>query len=371
MSMTLLEFKSRAVTYYKAKASVYVKSPPGMGKSGVMLEVPALLERAFPGKKFGIATLNAAGASETDATGFLVPVKGDGANKPRSEFTEPAWMITDEGKHMREYDGGIFFVDEMDKAPLEVKKMLGEAAHSRRFASHTLPPGWLMWGAGNRAMDRSGSTKELDHLINRRMERDIRFDLDSQREYMEGVGALPELLTFVIENVGAFDGAAVPKEQGPYLTPRSLMEVNDLLAVMRDDNNGVIPDDATTIEDCAGYVGHAQAAMLFAMIRLGMELPPVEAIIADPKGVKVPKRADAQMMTAYKLAHAVDATNAGVLTTFMDRKEMPQEFAVTFLRAATKAQPKLALQKDIAKWCQTNARLMAIIGRLRDNTQRA
>jgi hypothetical protein len=82
------------------------------------------------------------------------------------------------------------FVDEADKMETDAKEIVGEGCLSGRFGPHQLPPGWIVWMAGNRAGDRSGSTKELVHLINRRREIDVTDDLESLLNWMNENGCM-------------------------------------------------------------------------------------------------------------------------------------------------------------------------------------
>jgi hypothetical protein len=50
-------------------------------------------------------------------------------------FSDPFFWRTDDGKRLEEYDGGIIFVDELDKMDTDVKKCIGEAALSGRSGS--------------------------------------------------------------------------------------------------------------------------------------------------------------------------------------------------------------------------------------------
>ena len=91
--------------------------------------------------------------------------------------------MTTEGKLLSEYDGGIILVDEADKLGMDEKKIVGEAALSKILGSHKFPPGWVVVFAANRMSDRSGSTRELDHLINRRIKIEITDDVESWVEW--------------------------------------------------------------------------------------------------------------------------------------------------------------------------------------------
>jgi hypothetical protein len=362
--MKLRDVLARAPHWYAARKSIYLRSAPGRGKTETLLHVPQLLMEAHPGKRFGIVVLNGGCFTLTNATGYLWPEEHTGENGEShrySQFTRPDWWLTSEGYPLEAYDGGIIFIDEWDKMDVESKKITGEAALSGRLASHQLPEGWVVWGAGNRAEDRSGSTKELDHLINRRREINIQDDLESLLEWGARNGLLPETLTFIEANPNVvFE--PLPEKQGPWCTPRGVAGADRYLRGLAEANGGVIPTDATTIEEVAGDIGPGAAAQYFAMIRLGLEMPKYEAIVQNPTSVKVPNKIDAQMLVSHSLAARVSVKDAGQVLKYVDR--MPKEFAVSFARSAIQREARLATSPDFAKWIGANSALISLMQRV-------
>ncbi|QGM46152.1 hypothetical protein [Methylocystis heyeri] len=364
MTLTLKQIASRIPGYYKAGLSIHLEGPPGGGKTSIMETVPQLLAPHYaPECEFGIITLNGAGTSETDATGYLIPTPGKDGAKPSSEFTEPYWMRTKDGRHMRDFSGGILFIDEADKLPLDAKKILGEAALSRRFASHTLSDGWLVWSAGNRAEDRSGATKELDHLINRRMRIRVGMDLESWVEWAHRHDMSPESIRFAEENAGMMFEGSVPKVQGPWLTPRSMELGDNYLRTIAGD--GPLPMDPVAQTEISGLIGEAAAMQFIAMVKIGIELPSIDEIVADPGSTRIPKKADAQMLLVYKLANYFTPERAGSVITYMKRKEFAQEFAVSFFKMACARHPRTILLPEVVNWTRSNAQLVTIASSFR------
>jgi len=143
---------------------VHLESAPGRGKSTTIEAAPAIIGQKL-GKNLGCIIINGANLTVMDVLGFGVPRHDNG--RTEMVFSDPFFCRTIEGKRWEEYDGGILFLDEQDKCETDVKKLLGEARLSGRFGPHKMPPGWMLWSAGNTSKHRSGSTKQLDHEINR------------------------------------------------------------------------------------------------------------------------------------------------------------------------------------------------------------
>jgi len=364
--MKLMDISQNITTWYQMSVqpkglSVYLVGPSGRGKTSVMEQSPELLTAANPGKTFGFVCINGAAFTLTSATGYLWPTEEGG--KQYSRFTRPDWWITSEGKPLEAYDGGIILVDEADKLGADEKKIMGEGALSKRLASHQLPPGWVVWFAGNTAKDRSGSTKEFDHLINRRMEIKVDDDLDSLVQFMERQGCLPETILFAQENPNIVFPENVPEKQGPWCTPRSLVATDQFLQLlMQVKKLDTIPTTADVTEQMAGSIGAGAAAQYMATVRLGQELPSYEDIVAKPTTIAVPTRPDAQMLAIYKLAARVTKKEIGPVLDYV--KRLPKEFAINFARSATKRDMSFINTQAFREWCAENASLVNVLNQL-------
>lgn len=245
----------------------------------------------------------------------------------------------------------------------DVKKVIGEAALSGRLGPHVLPNGWLVWMAGNRAKDRSGSTKELDHLINRRMEIDITDDLESWTDWAGKNGVSPLTLAFANNNPQVVFTEGVPEKQGPWCTPRSLVEADRFLGVVRKVAGDAALDDGTTIEEVSGMIGDSATMQLMAFVKLEREMPKFEDIISNPTGVKTPEKPDAQMLVCYSLAHRVDGSTIDAVIQYISR--MPEEFGPIFGKTAVTRDMSLVSSKGMMEWVRKNASLMAQVGGFR------
>jgi hypothetical protein len=337
---------------------IYAVSAPGMGKTHTLMKAPAIVGKRL-GKSLGLVVINGATLNEQDALGYLMLCRSPEVSYISSAFTRPFWWTTEDGKQLEDYkDGGFIILDEADKLPVEAKKVVGEAALSGRLGPHRLPPGWVVWMAGNTAAHRSGSTRELDHLINRRMQIDIAFDIKSFEGFCVNDGVHPVTMAFAKQNIQIIT-QGVPKEQGPWCTPRSLVQADKYLQVLARHNNGVVPVDPITVEEIAGKIGDAAAAQYFAFFRLQREMPSIEDIIANPDKVRVPEKPDAQMLVVYQLAHAMTEENAGPCVKYMNR--FPIEFGVTCGSTAVRRNSKLVRTPAFVEWARVNSSLMAAI----------
>jgi hypothetical protein len=360
--MNLSSVLKRIPYWYASQKCVYIKSAPGRGKTTVFVDASSILSKML-NKNIGHVVINGPLLTPADSIGYLVPkTRKDerGIEHLESQYTDPFWFRTSEGKRLDEYDGGIIIVDEADKMDADTKKVIGEAALSRRLGPHVLPNGWVVWMAGNRSQDRSGSTKELDHLINRRIEIDVTDDLASWNEWAAVNNVSPITMAFANQNPHIVWSEKVPEKQGPWCTPRSLVEMDRHLQMIAKMNNDPgFPDDLYTMEEAQGMIGAGAVSQYFAFVRLDREMPKFETIIAKPMEVRIPEKPDAQMLVCYNLAHRVSYDTAEPVIKYVDR--MPKEFAVTFAQTACRRDYSLLRHPAVNSWSMRNSSLMAAI----------
>jgi hypothetical protein len=340
--------------------SYYIESAPGRGKTSVFHQFPKLMKRIDPNGKYGLVVINGANFTLMTALGFMI-WEADEKGRAIAKFTLPYWWKTVDGHNIDEYDGIIILVDEADKLGMDEKKIVGEAALSKRLGNHDFPAGTVVMFAGNRMSDRSGSTRELDHLINRRIKIEITDDVESWVEWALAEKLLPETIQFGEENPQLLFEPK-PDDQRPWCTPRSLHQMDiHLQSLMRSFDDTTIPTDPLTQEEVKGGIGAPACAQLMKTIRLGQELVSYEDVIANPLKVTLPSKPDAARLMSYKIASRVGVEDAKQALAFMAR--LPVEHQTMFVRMAIQRQYQLAFQPDFAAWCGRNTALIAILNR--------
>jgi hypothetical protein len=367
--MKLNELEARLPAMYFSSLedggpSYYFTSEPGRGKTSVVRKFKRMMKRIDPERKYGIALINGANFTLMTAMGFMVP-KEDGHGHTVSVFTQPYWFYDiEDNKPLHEYDGGLVFVDEYDKMGVDEKKIVGEAALTKRLGNHNFPPGWVAMFAGNTVASRSGSTRDLMHMINRRIEIAIKDDVESWSEWAKKAMLLPEVITFAEENPQLLF-EPLPADQRPWCTPRSLEQANiHLKSLMKSFGVEKIPVDPLTQEEVAGGIGVPGSAQLFKTIRLGQEVASYEKVLANPDTVTLPSKPDGKRLLTYKLAQRVSEKDAPKILQCMQRLE--QEFQTIFVRQAIQQNYKLAFVKEVAEWCGRNTALIAILNRFKN-----
>lgn len=369
MSLTLEEMEARIPAWYMSAneeggPSFHVESAPGRGKSSLLSSAARILKRADPEGNYGFAYINGASTTLAWLCGFqqLLSTRGSNGDKSerlRSVFSLPFWWFTKEGKALDEYDGGIILVDEKDKMGVEEKKLVADMRLEKRVANHLLPPGWVVWTAGNRAKDRSGSTKELDFEINRCIILEVRDSTSSWVQWCRSHKVTPEVINFG-ETHSEILFMDAPKVQGPYCTPRSLVQADThLRSCMTVFGTDKIPLDTSTETEIAGGIGKPAAEQLFLDIRMGQELPSYDDCVQMPMNINIPQEPDKMRLMAYKMADQAKIKDTPEIMKFMGR--FPKEFQTIFVRMARERNSFIIAQPAVREWCSGNAALIALI----------
>jgi hypothetical protein len=350
--------------------SVDLRGRAGHGKSFTLGQFPAIMKEAYPTKNYGISTIDGATLTNSTAMGWMRLGEADKYGDFRSIFSNPFWMYTDEGKHLREYDGGLIIVDDWHYIDIEIKRILIQAMYRGILANHDFRQyNWAMWTAGNRqAIDRSGGTKEYDMMINRQDRVDIEDDLEGMLQSLRDIGCMEVTVEFAEKY--ALDHIYVdpPAIQGPFCTPRSLAASDTFLRnCMELFGIDEPPTDPNIHEFINGSLGKPAGEDYMSYLTEYNALPKYKAIIANPKTVKMPPddRPDLWRLQAYALAKDVQVRDADQALVYMSR--FPQEFQTIFVRAATDNKSRILLAPKVKEWCKSNLALVAAISGLEEN----
>lgn len=131
--------------------------PPGVGKSSVVAQVAK-------GLHMELIDLRVSLLESIDLMG-LPSIAGG-----KTQWNKPSFLPT-EGK-------GLLFLDEINLGTKEVLKALYQLLLDRKIADYTLPDGWYIICAGNRAEDGAAVTTMPKPLLNRLIHVQVEADVD-------------------------------------------------------------------------------------------------------------------------------------------------------------------------------------------------
>jgi hypothetical protein len=345
----------------KMGLTVYAEGPPGVGKSKSVLDWAMAQKKRSKGK-FGICYLDGANASLMDLVGVLmkheVTYKAhDGTEYTINEgrFTFPHYLMDfQDHKPFFCYPRGVVVIDEYGQMGNEEKRSTSTLQLERRAGNIQLPDGWQVIVLSNRPEDRSGTGRDYDHMINRRMQVSVVPEIDAIAMYGHKKGWDPETVAFARNNANILIDSKVPEKQGPWCTPRSLDRLDEWSKTC-----GFEKTDPLWLIGAGGIIGQGAAAQYQATARCIELLPTYPEVVRDPMNAKFTDRTDAQMLAAYILANKVKYDDMGPVVRYMRR--LPQSFALLFFTAIRERDETLVSHKAIGDWAIDNYDLLAAI----------
>lgn len=365
MTLFIADLPEIITPYIEANEPVQIASAPGVGKSESLDQMVASFSER-DGFEWGLCKVFIAALSTVDMYGFLVPGEAtytDNSGRQHttriSEFTMPPWMISVDGKPMNSYRRGVVVFEEWDKGDPDTKKASAEPILNGALGRHRLHKGISRVVLVNRSEDRSGTTRNFDFIINRRGELTFQSSMQGWLKWAMTRNVDPIFTSFAERYPQVVFTNKVPDVQGPFVTPRSLVKVNNVLSKRRDAEGEIIIDDVSN-EMALGYLGLAATAQLTAWLKVKTDTPDWDDIVKSPEAVEVPERADACLMSCHECAHRVDLRTVGQVVRYMRR--MPKEFAMTFAQAAVHRLPRLIADREMIAWARENRSLLNIIG---------
>lgn len=375
--MDLKELRLRALpAMYEAGNTVIVKGGPGMGKTETIYGWCADMSRKL-GKPFGLVTSIISGMDPIDLRGVFIPMKGDNGEAVVRATLPAIWPskyntdVFANGEklpkeqtrnHIAEHgvpNHGALFIDEFSQADTDLQKVAAQIMLDRRIGEHVLPDNWTVVAAGNRTEDRAGVVKTLSHVQNRMCEIEVDPDYEAWQYWAFENGVHPLLIGFAKSNAGDVFRTSVPKEQGPYCTPRSLVLCGRNLEAMKTPNMNEhqLPDDHVAAEVIKGWLGEGVLPKFISHIRLANDLPEVEDVIDDPANTKVPDRLDARFVMATSLSvHANDTKKIKPILKYVSRMDV--ELQVLFVQGVVGRNPAALTVSEFAQWVQKNQKLI-------------
>lgn len=258
---------------------VMLWGPPGVGKSSIIRDV---CEQAG----VGFIDIRLSQREPVDLRGLPVP-DGDSVN----------WLIS--GEWPRDPNSrGIILFDEITAADRSLQVAAYELILDRRLGNlYSLPDGWLVVAAGNRAQDRAVAQTFSSALANRFCHLDVEADLDSWCQWASANQLHPDVIGFVRFRPECFFNMNGPIEQG-WPSPRSWTRVASTL-----EHADHHLDENTISLIIQGLVGAPAATEFLAFRRWSKELPDIPAMLRGECPIAIPDRADQRFAFCSSLAH--------------------------------------------------------------------
>ena len=250
---------------------IMIWGPPGVGKSSVIRSIARDLG-------IGYIDVRLAQREPIDIRGLPVPSE-DGVH----------WQISAEWPRDKDSKGIIIF-DELTAADRTLQVAAYEFILDRRLGDlYTVPDGWYIVGAGNRASDRAVATTMSSALANRFLHVEIEPEVEPWVKWAMRHNVHPQVIGFIRFKPDAFFNMEGKLERG-WPSPRSWERVSTMLHVLKNENTSTRRDLDIVIE---GLVGIGVGLEFNAYREWSDKLENVLDLMLDAqKEIRIPERAD-------------------------------------------------------------------------------
>lgn len=306
----------------------FIWGPPGVGKSSVVHQVAAQL-------KLQVQDLRASLLDPTDLRG-IPSIQGG-----KAAWCPPSFLPSDPESR------GILFLDEINAAPPLVQASLYQLVLDRKVGEYTLPPGWRILAAGNRAEDRAVVFRLSSALANRFIHLEFEVDFEDWRNWATGAGIHPLIIGFLAARRELLLKPSTTENAFP--TPRTWAMASDICHTFGS------PDKCSDL--LRGIVGEGPAVEFLAFGKRSISEAQFLAILADPEQAALPTDlGDVYALVAWFLSQAKDGKVRTAASILLERLE--PEFAVLLARDMIKADGRFILMAGFKRFQKAHGDLL-------------
>lgn len=349
--MKASQIVSSLKTSYKAKRPFFIHGQPGAGKSD-------LVRQACSEMQIELRDVRASQLESVDLRG-LPFIENNTTNWSVPNFLPPMLVKDKDGNWIPNPTKGALFLDELNQANQSTQAACYQLILDRRLGDYILPEGWVVWAAGNRAIDRAIANKMGSALKNRFTHVEIEVDSDEWILWAQMNNIHPSIIGYIrfrpmnLNDLGANGHEGKKKmeaalEGNAFATPRSWFFASELINAQ--------PDPAVEYDLLMGTIGEANVADFVGFLRVYRNLPDLDELIKKPKEAIVPKDPQTLYALSAGLAAKANTTNIGGIMTYVSR--IPPEFQVMIVKDAQVRDWNLTGTAPYAAWVNENSHLL-------------
>lgn len=330
----------------RVKQPMMVWGPPGVGKSDVMRNVVALLNKedgttdAKPAKTAKPKTpapwefrdIRLLNSDPTDLKGFPMPNQ---ATKTMDFF--PMALLPTSGR-------GLLFLDEINAAPSAVQAGAYQLVLDRKLGDYVLPEGWSVACAGNRSTDRSVVHAMPAALCNRLIHLDYTVDFEEWVDWAIANKISDTTRAYLRMQPNDLCVDKIEAGVRAFNTPRTWAFADKVI-------DADLPIEVK-LPILSGTLGEGIATKVMGFIRDRRAMPNLDKILLDPDSVPVPESPSIRYAVLAGLEARVNANNFERVLKYV--KRMSKDFEVVFVTAADRRDPEISETKIFTEWIREN-----------------
>ncbi len=242
---------------------------------------------------------------------------------------------------------GILFFDELNAAPPLVQASLYQLTLDRKVGEYTLPDGWRIFAAGNRAEDASIVFRMPAALTNRFIHLDFEVDVDDWIAWAVDHQIHPLVIGFIrTRRELLFDMRNIERA---FPTPRSWEILSDTLGSLGS------PKDAADV--LIGIVGEGAALEFLGFCDNAISEELIKEIIKDPTKAELPTElGNIYALISYLSSRSKEAKVMKAAAKLLVR--LNPEMAVLLVRDIIRVNPKIVSEPGYLKFVEQHSDLL-------------
>lgn len=274
----LAELLSRTIA---ARLPVLVVGAPGVGKTDIV-------RAAARAAGADLIVSHPVVSDPTDARGLPWPDKG-GATARFLPFGDLAVAIEAAAPT-------VWFLDDLGQAPPAVQAAFMQLILSRRVGEHRVSHHVTFVAATNRREDRAGVSGILEP-VKSRFATIVHLEpaVDDWVAWALERDVPPELIAFIRTRPDLLHDFKPTTDMTNHPCPRTWARVAELMRLG-------LPQELA-LPAYAGAVGEGAATELMSFLRIVDQLPPIDAVLTDPRGIELPSDPSVLYALVAALAH--------------------------------------------------------------------
>ena len=318
-------------TMVKTGRAICLWGAPGIGKSQAVAAFAAMKNRK-------LVEILASQYDAVDARGIPI-LSNDVTGEPVTKFTRPEFMPT-EGE-------GVIFLDELNRAPVDVQNAFMQLVLNRKLGNYVLPDGWIIVAACNNISDGGGVNLMTAAMCNRFYHFEVEPTLDEWLVWAMDNDVHHMVLAF--HDWRKTDGKEsvfnkFDKTAKAFPTPRSWEALSDALKVSEEDE---LPINLIA-HNIRASVGSAAGAEFLAFYRLFENLTMINDVFLNPDVAAIPQRKDVLYALCVAIANRTTTNNINNVVKYLER--LTNEFNVMTVRMMTRKHPELKQAPIMTTW---------------------
>ena len=340
--INLEQAKGLILTAIKAKKSLMAWGPPGVGKSELFDQIAK--EMGLELIDIRLSLLN-----PVDLRGLPVPMT-EGDNKTATYTTWlPPHFLPRKGK-------GILLLDEINLAVPTVQSAAYQLVLNRKLGEYTLPEGWAIVAAGNRAQDRSNVFEMSFALKNRFIHVKIEPEIDCWKKWAVEHDVHPGVVAYLCYRPQNLLKMPDNPAQDAYPTPRSWVVLSDMIKA-----GMALEPDGIARAYVGGIIGDGHAVEYCNFHKMESKLPNITAIF-EGKNPTFPKGEDSMsylIITTLAYETRRLKTNEDLIKAatnsinYLGNQGLSKEFLALYLTSCMASNMDAKVRGEVFKKCRS------------------